>query len=430
MGKQRNDISQIRKYLDGELDARAMHELERRAQDDPFLMDALEGYENTKADEQKDLDELTKRLQQRIEKKEAKIIPWRFISIAATILMVLTAGGLLFFKKQPVTELKTAQLIMPAPKKNVDTTIDLAMPAAEDKQLASSAPAMSAPHLTVRKKIVDAPTEKIASATDANMISSEPPVSEYAAAPSQDVVRAAPSSSLKEIVASDYFAQKRKSDTVALEKALQGRVAGVQMNDAEGHNYGGFNPQLKTVRGIIVAKDDGDPIPGAIVKVDGAKFGAVTDANGKFTLPNVADNATLAVGYIGYESKKVNINKNDSLAIALSPNNKSLNEVVVAGLGAAKDDNGINPTGPYPKDGWRAFKKYLIDNATSPDGKAGKVKLSFMVDGSGNLSDFHISKSLSTNADNKAISLIQNGPEWSPANDGKPAKVKLIITFN
>ena len=40
------DILQIRKYLNGELDAAAMHELERRALDDPFLADAIEGFEH------------------------------------------------------------------------------------------------------------------------------------------------------------------------------------------------------------------------------------------------------------------------------------------------------------------------------------------------------------------------------------------------
>ena len=43
MSKHRDDIMQIKKYLAGQLDARAMHQLERRALDDPFLADALEG---------------------------------------------------------------------------------------------------------------------------------------------------------------------------------------------------------------------------------------------------------------------------------------------------------------------------------------------------------------------------------------------------
>jgi hypothetical protein len=74
VSKHEADISLIRKYLSGELDARAMHLLERRAQDDPFLMDALEGYENTKSDSVVPLSELSARLHNRVEKKKGRVI--------------------------------------------------------------------------------------------------------------------------------------------------------------------------------------------------------------------------------------------------------------------------------------------------------------------------------------------------------------------
>jgi hypothetical protein len=48
------DISLIRKYLRGELDPRAMYELERQAQDDPIVMDMINGVEHS----QEDLDKL------------------------------------------------------------------------------------------------------------------------------------------------------------------------------------------------------------------------------------------------------------------------------------------------------------------------------------------------------------------------------------
>lgn len=93
MVPEKTDISQqIRKYLAGELDARAMHELERRAQDDPFLMDALEGYQNIPVDENTGIIELNSRLQQRTAKKEARIISWRTMGIAASILILLGLG--------------------------------------------------------------------------------------------------------------------------------------------------------------------------------------------------------------------------------------------------------------------------------------------------------------------------------------------------
>ena len=92
MGKQVTDIAQIRKYLNGELDARAMHRLERQAQDDPFLMEAIEGYQSAKADQQPNLDELAGRLNERISEKRGRIIPFRVIGIAASVLIICSVG--------------------------------------------------------------------------------------------------------------------------------------------------------------------------------------------------------------------------------------------------------------------------------------------------------------------------------------------------
>ena len=58
VSKRETDILLISKYLNGELNTKAMHRLERRAQDDPFLMDALEGYDRAADDQKAQLDEL------------------------------------------------------------------------------------------------------------------------------------------------------------------------------------------------------------------------------------------------------------------------------------------------------------------------------------------------------------------------------------
>jgi len=98
------DISQIRKYLSGELDARAMHQLEREAQDDPFLMEALEGYEQAGKDQQANLANLQERLAKRIApKKERSIILWRILPIAACLLIALTIGYW-YFTPKPVKQ--------------------------------------------------------------------------------------------------------------------------------------------------------------------------------------------------------------------------------------------------------------------------------------------------------------------------------------
>ncbi|MDF2430380.1 MAG: hypothetical protein JWP44_11, partial [Mucilaginibacter sp.] len=111
MNKKDSDISLIRKYLNGELDARAMHQLEKRAQHDPFLMDAIEGYEKTGKDQHENLEILNGRLQQRYTQKEKKIIPWNIIAIAASVIIVFTAGGLWFYNRPPSNKIQVTQVI-------------------------------------------------------------------------------------------------------------------------------------------------------------------------------------------------------------------------------------------------------------------------------------------------------------------------------
>ena len=65
--------------------------------------------------------------------------------------------------------------------------------------------------------------------------------------------------------------------------------------------------QTKTVQGVVLSGEDGEPIIGASVVVTGTTTGTVTDIDGNFSL-KVADNAkTLTVSFVGMESVVANI---------------------------------------------------------------------------------------------------------------------------
>src|ERR1700743_2123960 len=88
-----------------------MHELERRALDDPFLADAMDGFEQAK-DQQANINELKGRLHKRIhDKKVKRLIPWAPLSIAASILIILAAGIWFFSGQQTVQPKLVAQYI-------------------------------------------------------------------------------------------------------------------------------------------------------------------------------------------------------------------------------------------------------------------------------------------------------------------------------
>lgn len=69
--------------------------------------------------------------------------------------------------------------------------------------------------------------------------------------------------------------------------------------------------QVTQVTGVVTAADDGQPIAGASIRIEGTKMGAVTDIDGKFHLSNLPANArTLVITYMGMQTKKVAIKPN------------------------------------------------------------------------------------------------------------------------
>ncbi|MDE5554256.1 MAG: SusC/RagA family TonB-linked outer membrane protein, partial [Muribaculaceae bacterium] len=82
----------------------------------------------------------------------------------------------------------------------------------------------------------------------------------------------------------------------------------------------------------VVLDADGEPLPGASVRVEGAQIGGTTDIDGNFSLAGVKKGAKITVTYIGYTPATVVWN-GSPLSITLKDDNKVLDEVVVMGYG-------------------------------------------------------------------------------------------------
>lgn len=93
----------------------------------------------------------------------------------------------------------------------------------------------------------------------------------------------------------------------------------------------GMSAQTR-VSGVV--SDQNGPLPGVSVIVDGTSNGAATDFDGRYTLSNVASNATLVISYVGYVTQRVAVNGQTTINITLSEDLQALDEVVVVGYGA------------------------------------------------------------------------------------------------
>jgi len=106
-----------------------------------------------------------------------------------------------------------------------------------------------------------------------------------------------------------------------------------------------------------------------------------------------------------------------------------LDEMIVMGMSSQVNNADPSTRIAHPKIGWANFETYLRDGATSPDKKAGLVKVSFLVHEDGTCTDFKVVNSLSKVADQSAIKLIKNGPAWIGSVDGDAKETTVTVNF-
>jgi len=88
------------------------------------------------------------------------------------------------------------------------------------------------------------------------------------------------------------------------------------------------------VSGTVLSQEDGQPIIGAAVKVDGTSTGMLTDVNGRFSLTLPEGKKTLTISYLGYEPKTVTAK--NGMRVFLKSDAAALDEVIVVAFGTAK----------------------------------------------------------------------------------------------
>ncbi|WP_276866459.1 TonB-dependent receptor [Bacteroides heparinolyticus] len=97
----------------------------------------------------------------------------------------------------------------------------------------------------------------------------------------------------------------------------------------------GTSPQQRetteTLTGTVF-DEQGEPLIGVSVKVQGTNIGAITDMEGKFTL-QAPLKSTLEISFIGYKPRTITVGKEKHFNIYMEEDTKLLDEVIVVGYG-------------------------------------------------------------------------------------------------
>lgn len=91
--------------------------------------------------------------------------------------------------------------------------------------------------------------------------------------------------------------------------------------------------QVQTITGAVT-DESGEALIGATVVVKGTTVGAITDADGNYTLSDVPDAATLVFSYVGFVTQEIAVSGQTTINVTLVEDLTELEQVVVIGYGA------------------------------------------------------------------------------------------------
>jgi TonB family protein len=449
----------IEKYRRGELTPSEMHSLEKKALSDPFLADALEGADTISANDfSEDLNELKKSIQYQIEQKSVASFGQAEMASAAAPKKASKERAIVGERKSTnkwVWPLRIAASLFVI--LGIFWAANQLIPNEEKENLALTKEVDT-------KKEMPAPPQKEPDSIDAVRQSATTPSSKLLAEKPKQIS----GSKLVETVAKEsepVAAEKGEKHTALMDmaeekKAMQGvreekeakvtelakseRAASAQpiapMNRSTIEMTSADQVSKKKsvaaqlIRGQVLSSEDGQPLPGVNVVLQGTSEGTVTDVNGKYQVAVEAINPTLVFSFVGFQAKAVPVGNQKEVNINLGPDLTQLSEVVVTGA-AARDDSQNPPVVRLaePAGGRKAYDKYLENSLRYPVEAItkkikGRVTVKFTVRTDGVLDEFSVVKSLGYGCDEEVLRLVKEGPSWSPTlEDNIPVESEVLV---
>jgi len=161
------------------------------------------------------------------------------------------------------------------------------------------------------------------------------------------------------------------------------------------------------ITGTVLSQEDGQPIIGAAVKVDGTGIGMLTDVNGKFSLTLPEGKKSLTVSYLGFESKTVTAK--NGMRVFLKTDATALEEVVVTAMGINRQQKTLGYSAQTLKDEELTVGK-LTDVTSALAGKVAGVQISASSANPGTANSVIIRGFSSINGNNQPLYVIDGVP--------------------
>ncbi|MBC6612271.1 TonB family protein [Hymenobacter sp. BT507] len=432
-------LALLRQYVAGTLTPAEQHRVEAHTLECARCADILEGLSATNAaTTDRAVAQLRQRLHARVaeETTDAPAAAWPWLRLAA-VLLLLVMSTVAYFHWQPnnTASAPMAVRMEPTPPR-----------AAENEEVSSAASAPVAPPVAAAAPAAArVPVAAVAPRRPRPVARRQPASAAEASQPALDLADVQGATTTVEGISSASATPDSLPAVAspAVAAVANGKVfarSGFAAADSDALRVRQLRDTLgadgRVVRGRVTDQQSGQPLPGVTVLVPGSNYGTSTAADGSFALTVPPTTTRLAFSSIGFihQEKKIASDSAATLALAMTPDTKALNEVVVVRREKAPAPASV---APLPTGGYRAWNQYLRDSLQYPDKalenrKEGTVRLRFTVAADGKVEDIEVVRRVSEEIDEEAIRLLKEGPAWHAGvqNGRRTAqKVQISIPF-
>ena len=387
-------------YIKGKRKGKEAHNIERAAGHDPFLRDAIDGFDAVEGDHFASIEFLEKQVEALSKPRTRRFQPLFWYSSAATILLLLALW--VFY---PTTE-KTDYL---ADENNTSINSDIEV--STNDSVENSVNTQKIEILTN-----DKPAKQIAQSKNRNI----PYESDLAVA--KPVVAEKKSDALPdEIDNGKLVIPENTVDAVAQRTDVFGMRTMSASKNAVGMAQIADDNKL---RGRVI-DENGEPIIGATITFKDTYKSVLTDINGNFVIDVPKNNnRPLVLSYIGYETKEVAVNE-PTIEVKMQADQLALNEVVVVGYGSqkrtsrvgsvARVDNEVRKTPSEPIFGEKEFLRFYEVLRTKSICNTRKESLTarFYIDENGNATELQIEKASCDAMAEEFRRIVAQSPAWT-----------------
>lgn len=395
-------------YIQGNRYGKTANQLEREALSDPFLQEAIDGYDTTEGDFVKDLNELEKRLRKKTHNGHERQFNYKkFFSVAAVIvLLIVGACGAWYWWKY-------------ADKDSGEPLI-----AKNEK---------AAPIIEEEIAVLDTETEQ---AND---------FQEPIAAGEQERITPASEKRIAEEVA------KAEDPSIDEHQEIDAEIVAVWEED-ETTAFAAPIFQVNKLSGVVTDRDSKEPLAFveiALLANGKAIADTYTDFNGKFLIPNIPNVhlEKIRISATGYDTENVSVSKENltdlgggayqldvSLRNQLSRNviaDASLPELEISKQLPAQKEVAPQKTERQPAAsgslGTQEFLQYFEENRKQNicDGARAEVTVSFIINAQGKPDRIFIKKSDCDALRQEVIRLLGKSPQWPQQKGTVEMKIRV-----